>query len=268
MSSFVPCRVCGGDARASLACSECRGTGVRLASPDGWLVWKPVVSERVFATRHTRVFANKVTHAVLAVLVVACLGAFILEVGLNHPFDALLTMEFWERGYWYATSLWLGLLLGCFLVFRLAVYSDRTRVLPNWAQVTPEVSTDDPSLIDPKQTVDVSLYTSPAVWSVLESAHRLAKQLGRNEIGTAHVFAACLASPAGGIFTTRLGMDFERVRAGLATLVNRGATGDEPILSKEVKQTLLSAYSIASSRVLYLQPRTILSPVCLEYRLI
>src|SRR6185369_12333758 len=95
---------------------------------------------------------------------------------------------------------------------------------------------------------DVAPYFSEAAWETLRFANDLAVKTGKNALRPIHIFAAALSGPAGGIFMTRLGMDFDKVKDGLANLVREGEPlepNQEIALSDEGRRVLLQAYELS-----------------------
>ncbi len=236
------CGACHGDPRASLTCSTCHGAQVGMASPDGYLVWSAPLDDFSFQFRHLRQSLNTAIHVVLAALTVLCFAGFVFGIVRLDPLDQILTSAFWFGGHWEVTLLWAGFLLACFLLFRLRVYSEQVRSLPHWGEAHHEAGS---VVSDPRKAVDVSVHFQPAAWSVLEQAYDLAKRIGRIEVRPIHLFAAALTSPAGGIFLTRLGLNFDKIKDGLLAVVRDGQPGSPTLFSLEAKEVLLHAYADA-----------------------
>ncbi len=247
----IVCRVCNGDPRASAKCSACHGAGIGLQTEFGYLVWLPTLDAFTFRFRQFRLKANAIIHLTIGLLIVACLTAATFGfLRMDDP-TAWLAPSFWISGHWYVALLWLGLLLGCFLIFRLGVYANQVHALPNWGKTKKQVE-NNPISQDAAHATDVSLFFQPAAWQLLERAFGLAEKLGRTELLPVHVFAAALSSPAGGIFMTRLGMDFEKIKEGLVRLLKAGQPGSPTVLSAKGKLVLLSSFvNAAKSRRRY-----------------
>ncbi|MBM3205069.1 ATP-dependent Clp protease ATP-binding subunit [Candidatus Uhrbacteria bacterium] len=246
---FVVCRVCNGDPRASLHCASCHGSQVSAYSLDGYIVWEPPLNTFAFVFRRLRLMVTTVLHAALAVIVAGCIALFILGIVRSDNLTTLFSSAFWLAGHWYVSMFWFGMLLLCFLIFRLRVYSHEVKTLPHWGDVkhknTSTQEHENTKISDPNKAQDVSVYFQSAAWVVLEQAHALAEKTGRLEVQPVHVFAAALSSPAGGIFMTRLGMDFEKIKEGLLTRMRAGEVGQPTTPSLEYKKVLLSAYADA-----------------------
>jgi len=240
--SFRACAVCGGDPRASARCSACKGAGITLASPDGPLVWAPVIEDGFFGFRSFRTKANAIIHLFLAV----CVFILLATAGYLYAFDtrvpSLLTAHFWVSGHPSAMLAWFAVFIGCFLVFRLSAYSDQVKALPTWGKTEMQIHAWEATVSTRTSPHDVSIYFRPAAWHVIESAYTLAKRANMLEIAPIHLFGAALASSSGGIFLTRLGLDFEKIREPLSKLVHEGETGNPTSLSLEGKKILLASY--------------------------
>ncbi|HEU0050957.1 MAG TPA: hypothetical protein VFQ60_02780, partial [Patescibacteria group bacterium] len=132
-TNIIVCPICRGDARASVRCTHCRGSQVGLMdSEQGYLVWSESLDAFAFSFRRLRIRINAILHIFIACLVAGSVALFVIEVmRLANP-GQLMQWEFWVAGYWYVDLLWLGALLGCFLIFRLAVFSERVRPMPGW----------------------------------------------------------------------------------------------------------------------------------------
>lgn len=246
MEQYTPslCPVCGGDARASVGCKACRGAGVSLSTERGQLVWLERVDGGTFTVRTTRKTAHGILHTLIGVAILGCFVWFGVGIWQTGDVMALTTVEFWFGGSMAPIGLWLGLFLLSFLVFRLRVYNDTARILPNWGK------TGSMLVLDKKmaeQVRDVSPYFTEAAWELLQRAYDLSHKIGKSEIRAVHLFAAALGTTAGGIFLTRLGLDFDKIRDGLAQLVNEGPTGAPPVLTLEAKSVLLEAAADAEA---------------------
>lgn len=242
ISNLIACRTCQGDPRASAACQTCHGAQVELPSPDGHLVWTAPIDDFAFAFRRLRIKINAFIHVGLAALVVFCLAAFFYGVVMSQSYAQIYTVDFWQARHWFASFLWLGGLLGCFLVFRLSAYGSQVKALPNWGMTKRDQAKMEAQAERAKRVLEISDYFLPAALSLLEDGYELAKRVGRTEVAPVHLFSAALTSPAGGIFMTRLGMDFEKIKEGLVALIRRGQAGSPTRISLEAKKVLLQAY--------------------------
>lgn len=247
METLTPvlCPVCGGDPRASVSCRACKGAGVSIGTEVGQLVWLAPVEQGAFALRSTRKWVHGVIHVLIGIAILASFAWFGIRVAFLQDITELATTSFWFEST-SPSGLWLGLFLLCFLIFRIRVYSDQTRILPRWGK--PISASEHGAGVAVSQEVrDVSPYFTDAAWELLERAHRLAEKTNRTEIRAVHLFAAALGTTAGGIFLTRLGLDFDQIRDGLARLVNEGSEGGPPSLTIGAKTVLLLAAADAES---------------------
>jgi|SRR5688572_21775370 len=246
MEQYTPslCPVCGGDARASVGCKACKGAGVSLSTERGQLVWLERVDRGTFAIRSTRKIVHTVLHAVIAIVILGCFALFGVGVWLSGDIMSLTTSDFWFGVSLWPAALWLGLFLLCFLVFRFRVYNDNARILPNWGKTSKMLAANP---LHAAIVRDVSPYFTEAAWELLQRSYDLAEKIGKSEIRAAHLFAAALGTTAGGIFLTRLGLDFDKIRDGLAQLVNDGPAGAPPSLTLEAKSVLLEAAADAEA---------------------
>jgi ATP-dependent Clp protease ATP-binding subunit ClpA len=130
----------------------------------------------------------------------------------------------------------------CFVVFHIRAFAEQPKTISTWLSVPAERS------LDPQALIDVSAYTHPALWSVLEQAYHLTAQTGRAEIMPIHLFAAALSSPAGGIFLMRLGVSSESIKEPLVQALRALRSGSPTVLSAASKTVLLSAYLMARER--------------------
>jgi ATP-dependent Clp protease ATP-binding subunit ClpC len=217
-----------------------------LPSKDGLLVWHAPLDATAFELRKAKTATHAVFHLVLALLMLAFFGAAVFFfVQQAEAGTRILSLGFLFSGNVAVIWLSLSVLIGCFLAFRLYAYTDTALPLPGWGKTRVQREQEQS---DPNRIRDVSLYYSEAAWECLRFAHDLAVKTGKAELRPVHIFASALSGPAGGIFMTRLGMDFDRVKEGLATLVRQGPaleTGAAPILSDETRTVLLHAYELA-----------------------
>ncbi|MDP3794194.1 MAG: hypothetical protein Q8R07_05625, partial [Candidatus Uhrbacteria bacterium] len=240
---FTLCPACQGDPRTSINCSACRGAGVGVSSPDGYLVWTAATDHFSFGFRKLRLKANAILHLFLAILVVACFGLFFFGVARANAFLVLATRDYWSAHTWESGFLWLGFFLLCFLLFRLRVYSERVKPLPTWGKSKRDLARlAEKTVSDPRHAKEISLHFQESAWGLVERAYALAEKVGRIEVEPVHLFAAALTSSSGGIFMTRLGMDFEKIKEGLVSLLRRAPAGSPTFLSLAAKKVLLQSY--------------------------
>ncbi|MCE9586066.1 ATP-dependent Clp protease ATP-binding subunit [Candidatus Uhrbacteria bacterium] len=246
MEQYSPilCPVCGGDARASLGCKACKGAGVSLSTERGSLVWLASIDRGTFAVRSTRRTTHTVLHALIGIAILGCFAWFGIGVWLTGDIMSLTTSIFWFGGSWAPMGLWLGLFLLSFLVFRLRVYNDNARILPSWGKPS---SQSGERKAQSEVVRDVAPYFTEAAWEMLQRAYDLSEKVGKSEIKASHLFAAALGTTAGGIFLTRLGLEFDKVRDGLARIVNDGPSGAPPVMTLEAKSVLLEAAADAEA---------------------
>ena len=235
---MTACRVCGGDPRASLDCQACHGAGVSVMTPEGSVVWSAPLDGAAFVWRKRRAKWNALFHLAVALVILLCFGAFVFGILSSPVAGVWMTPDFWLGGHWYVTLLWLAGFLICFFIFRVRVYTDQAKPLPTWG-MTPSAA----QLAKPvTETKDISVYFAPEAWVALEQANQLAEQLQRTEVQPVHVFAAILGSSVGGILMTRLGLQFDQIKDGLAMVLRRGSSGTPTLFSKQVRELLLQAY--------------------------
>ncbi len=231
------CPVCSGDARVSLACHACHGAGVSLQTDRGQLVWLEPIDRGTFSLRSTRRSFHVVLHLLLGILALLCFVWFGFGVWRLGDITAITSGAFWFGPSGVPMGLWLGLFLLSFFVFRFRVYNDDARILPHWGKPGGQL----PQGRGEVSVRDVGPYFTEAAWEVLQRSYTLTETVGCSEIRAVHLFSAALGSAAGGIFLTRLGMNFDMVRDGLADLVHEGPRGTAPALTVEAKQVLLEA---------------------------
>jgi len=241
----VVCSVCGGDPRLSLRCTHCGGAGVGVPSAMGFLVWDDPVDDFSITFRQ---FRRRVITSIHLLLMLCSMGIVIIfawQVNLlpTAPLS-LLTRAFWFSGNWFVSLFWMGLLLDCFLIFRLFEYTHDEKNLPYWGLTRVQIAQREESA---KATRDyrfsITPYFSTAARRVIEDAYRVSKSLQRTEITPAALFAAALASAPGGNFMVRLGMSFDAVKGPMSRLLMAENGGHPPIaFSRETKRVLASAF--------------------------
>jgi len=116
----IICSACGGDPRQSAHCEMCGGAGIGIPSAEGFLVWNETVDDFSIALRKIKTKATGLFHFFILVLVLLSLVLFAWQVNALEDASVIRTADFWFVGHWYVTQLWLGLLLACFLIFRLS----------------------------------------------------------------------------------------------------------------------------------------------------
>jgi ATP-dependent Clp protease ATP-binding subunit ClpC len=217
-----------------------------LPSPDGLLVWHAPVDAAAFELRKMKTATHAAFHLILALFMLAFFGAgiFFLVQQIEAGTD-VFTVSYVFSGS--VSVLWLSLAVvtGCFLGFRLSAYTDTVKPLPGWGKTKAQRERE---ASDPNRLRDVSDYFSDAAWEVLRFAHDLVTKTAKRELRPIHIFAAALSGSAGGIFMTRLGLDFDKVKDGLANLVREGEpleAGQDPVLSDDARRVLLHAYELA-----------------------
>lgn len=177
--------------------------------------------------RRIRKVVDGVLHAAIGIAMAACLALFLF------PFFAGM-----QEGWLFSPWLWWTVLLACFLVYRLQISSRHIEDLPGFSMTEHERD----ERLRPDIERETSSAFNEAAWMVLERAYELATNSGSADISPAHIFAAALTAPAGGIFLTRLGIDFEKLKPGLADLLRRGTSGAPSTLSSTGKEVILRAY--------------------------
>jgi ATP-dependent Clp protease ATP-binding subunit ClpC len=207
---------------------------------DGGLFWQPELEPVVFEIRKMKKALHAGFHLFLALATIGCFGlagwSFLLHDKPENPFSLAYVFSGAAPIFWIS----FGLLVGCFFIFRIMAYGDQVVPLPGWGLTHTEIAkqAEHPSNI-PR---DVSRHFSDAAWETIRFAYDLTAKTGKTELRAIHLFSSALSGPAGGIFMTRLGMDFEKVREGLISMVREGETGDKPFLTEEAKAVLIEAY--------------------------
>lgn len=241
-ASVQVCRVCLGDARASLRCSACKGAGVFYASEEGTLVFAPRIDDFFFAVREARRFFYRGLYMLLLLVILGCVTAWgwywfggegDLWLRLGHG-------STWISGHWSMVLWWSAWVIGCFLIFHTRAFADQPLVLPGW------LSLKTSTRVRAKNFIDISNYLPSSSWEVVRQAYQLAVTTGRAELEPLHLFVAVLSSPAGGIFMTRAGLDAETIKQGLIDLLRESRAGAPTVVSAAAKTVLLSGYRMAN----------------------
>lgn len=248
MSDVLPvavvCSACGGDPRQSTHCKVCGGAGVGIPSVDGFLVWLSSVDDFSIALRKIKRHVNTVLHLLLLAFSLLTLGLYIWQVSLLPQITDALIPEFWMSGHWFVTLLWVGLLVDCFLIFRISEFTAEARAIPSWGKTRPQLEVLEKAMEQRASfRFDVLPYFSPKAMDVVEDAYRIAKSMNRIEITPSALFAAALASSTGGAFMVRLGLSFDAIKGPVASVLASENSGQPPIhLSRESKRVLALAY--------------------------
>jgi ATP-dependent Clp protease ATP-binding subunit ClpC len=245
----IVCSACGGDPRRSVTCKACGGAGIGVASPDGFLVWSEPVDDFVIALRNVKRRVYAIFHLAVMAIALGAFGFFIFHLVRIDDLASLRTFAFWTSGHPAVTWLWIGAFLGCFLIFRLFEYTTDRKTLPNWGKTVREAEAYDAHAAErANHRFEVSPFFSEEALSAVFSAYHIARDLKRSSVEPEMLFSAALTTGSGGLFMTRLGMSFDKVKGPLARLMSEGETGAQPILfSKEMKRTLALAYAAARS---------------------
>ncbi|MEN9558025.1 MAG: hypothetical protein RL141_394 [Candidatus Parcubacteria bacterium] len=246
-ATVTVCRTCQGDPRAARTCTECRGAGIGLPSPDGLVVWNHPVDDFSLIFRR---WARRITvliHLGLMLFAVGSIGWFVWGVAQLPDVTIIGTSAFWIGGRPEVIAFFVGMLLNAFLVFRFVEYGQSVRPLPTWGKTPAQQEAARASAGEhARQRVDMGLFLDAGAWAVVENAYRLARDLKRQEVTLAHLFAAAVTSSTGSLFLTRLGAKMDVLKEPLARLVNSGEAGAaSPWLSRDVIRALLLAYDEA-----------------------
>lgn len=217
---------------------------VGFTSVDGLLVWGAVVDDFHLRFRKIRKNVNVSFHLILIIISALTLVFFVYRLVQLEVLREALTMNFWFVGYPEIALFWLGIFLDCYIIFRLFEYSQETKLIPGWGKSAVWLKKYETGAKERTDfRFDVSPYFNDASWEVVSSAFRLSKNLQRNEIGTAQLFAAALSSQTGARFLMRVGLSFERMKDPVAKLIGSGEAGTGiPAVSKQAKRVLISAY--------------------------
>ncbi len=245
---MIVCQVCNGDPRLSLTCKHCGGAGVGVSSSVGFLVWDEPIDDFSIGFRSFRRKAFTAIHLTILIIAMTTLVLFAWQVDALKDLSVVQTMTFWVSGRWFVTLFWFGLFLDCFFIFRLFEYTHDSKTLPNWGKTKAMVEKQKVSDLKDFR-FSIVLYFSDASRKVIEDAYKVVKSLKRTEITPVALFAAALASRAGGNFMVRLGMPFDKVKGPIARILMSESGGAPPIaLSRDSKHVLalafLSAYDL------------------------
>jgi ATP-dependent Clp protease ATP-binding subunit ClpC len=156
-----------------------------------------------------------------------------------------VTVDVFTLGYFFSGApsvFWLsiGVLVGCFLAFRLSVYGEQVLPMPGWG-LTKRATKKFAEKTSGVER-DVSQYFNDAAWETLRFAYDLTMKTGKAELRPIHLFASALSGPAGGIFMTRLGVNFDKIKEGITAMVREGEAGETVTLSEDAKRVLVGAY--------------------------
>lgn len=243
-NEVILCRACQGDPRTSASCSACGGAGMGAPSPDGLLVWMAAVDDFALGFRKTKRIVTVTLHLALIAISLLTIGLLVWRLMRLPDLMDAWSLSFWTSGSLEVVAFWFGLLLDCFIVFRLSEYGHDVMRLPIWGRSRSWIATyekEAPSRA--KHRFDVSVYFNDAAWQVVGDAYGLARNLKRAELSPVHLFASAISSPAGSLFLTRLGLTFDALKQPLARLVGSGGGGNAaPVLSRDTRKALILAY--------------------------
>ncbi len=242
----IVCSACNGDPRASRHCKQCGGAGIGIPSDEGFLVWATTVDDFTAAIRKLRIKVNAVVHMLVMAAIVLCLIAFFWQVIPNFTIEDVKTLVFWTAGYWFVTLFYVAIVLAAFFIFRMNEFTAIAKDLPHWLtrHDTSDVKQGKSDIV--RHSLDVSPYYSPTAMEVVESAYKLAKELGKIEVTPEILFAAVLSGHDGSLFLVRLGLPFDKIKEPLVRLMMVGSAGTPPItFSREAKRVLASAFALA-----------------------
>jgi ATP-dependent Clp protease ATP-binding subunit ClpC len=245
-SEAIVCSACSGDPRRSASCSACGGAGIGVPSPYGFLVWDVSVEPAAFAFRTFRRRANAVVNLGFGIAAAALVGLAALA------WVPVLAGDPWE-GPWTAAlqdaRLWGGVLLACFMAARIRHLPLHARPLPNWRK-TPEVLAKELAAHPKRKAfrLDVSPYFTDAAWEIVRNAATLAAAHRQTEVTPDALFAAALASPAGGWLSARLGLKFDDMKGPVSAVLSAGSQGLPPLhLATASKAALAQAFAAAEA---------------------
>ncbi len=243
----ITCQSCGGDPRLSLKCKNCGGAGIGLPGVDGFLVWSEKIDDFSIALRKIRKKITVGLHLGLLIFSLVCISLFVWQITKIEDFLLLQTLSFWVAGYWYVSLLFIGLMLGCFFIFRLFEYSRDSKDLPNWGKTkTDQKKYEDLAAERKNYRFNVEPYFSDAARQLVENAYLVAKVMKLNQITPTTLFAASLTTAGGALFMVRLGTTFEKIKTQIARTLSSEPRGEPPIvLSSEAKKVLALAYADA-----------------------
>ncbi|KAA0205673.1 ATP-dependent Clp protease ATP-binding subunit [Candidatus Uhrbacteria bacterium] len=217
---------------------------VAQPSAEGILVWMPELDRVTFEIRKLRTAVHAGFHLLLALLTIGAFALAVWNFVNQDPATEVFTIGYVLSGApavsWFAV----GVLIGCFLVFRLSAYGEQVASMPGWGLTRSKLK----KLEEKKQALveyDVSRHFNDAAWETIRFAYELATKTGMAELRPIHLFSAALSGPAGGIFMTRLGVEFDKIKGGIVALVREGEAGEPVRLSDDAKRVLIEAYTSA-----------------------
>ncbi len=227
-----------------LECRSCGGTGMYVQLPFGRAYWKPEITSEVFLLQAWRRYWQRAVAAFLAVICIILLSWVVMGIArggadITDLVRSSFWLDVWSR---HGAAFWgFGFVLSV-LIYRLVGSTERFSPLPNWGKTREQWQEWLNHHTRQDALHDVSLHLESDAWWVLEHAHGFSVQLGKAEIGPAHIFAAAMVSDQGAVFLTRLGLTIDKVKQELAQLLRDGRPGAEPVLTVDARRILLEAY--------------------------
>ncbi|MFH1620938.1 MAG: AAA family ATPase [Patescibacteria group bacterium] len=245
--SVIACQSCGGDPRLSEKCKNCGGAGIGLQGVDGFLVWSDKIDDFSIALRKIRKKIKVGLHIGLLAISMICLSLFVWQISALDDFSILQTPSFWVAGYWYVSFLFIGLIVGCFFVFRIYEYSNDSKELPNWGKTkTEQKKYESQASKRSNYRFNIEPYFNDAAMQLVENAYLVAKTMNLNQITPSTLFAASLTTSNGALFMVRLGTTFDRIKSQIANVLNNESRSEPPItISSDSKKVLALAYADA-----------------------
>ncbi len=207
--------------------------GVTVTSPDGVLAWQTMLSERFFTLRKQEQKIRKIVHIGIVITLLLCLGWIVWSFMQRPPL---------QTSGWFHPDMGLGILLGCFLLFRVRRDQDSVSPLPNWALSGRTLAAHEARAATRTYAYDIGPYLQSSVWNLLEQAYAFTAHVGRSEIRPVELFMVALSGSEGGVFLTRLGANYDQISGPLNDLLRTEPTGTPTLLSTEAKKVLLQSY--------------------------
>jgi len=250
--NLTVCERCGGSGiDQNHTCGVCRGMGMGMKTPLGFLYWGKEIDEfEILFRKWRRAFNNIVNMALLVLAVFSVAGLAWYFYGLD--WRPIFELRAWVAPSFFMLAFWAGLMIFTFVVYRLTLEGESLIKIKRRSYDDPEIDLSNIVSVPwgeiktnkPGKMIDVTRSYNLAAWDALERAYQLANKLDNTEVRPIHLFSSLLLTSSVGLVFGRLGISREKLNSSIGNMLAKVpvAKNTSPQWSERVKSVLFASY--------------------------